>query len=59
MFPVMSVAADRHGSSFLYLRRSEQQVPVANPKFMIISGSTAAVEMCLPAETDGAQAVGV
>ena len=46
-------------SSFLYLRRSEQQVPVASPKFMIISGFTAAAEMCLTAETDGAQAVGV
>ena len=46
-------------SSFLYLRRSEQQVPAASPKFMIISGSTAGAEMCLTAETDGVQAAGV
>lgn len=58
MFHVMSAAANLHGSSFLYLRRSEQQVPAASPKFMIISGSTAAAEMCLTAETDGAQAAG-
>ena len=59
MFQFMSVVADLHGSSFLYLRRSEQQVPAASPKFMIISGSTAAAEMCLTAETDGVQAAGV
>jgi len=56
MFHIMSAAANLHGSSFLYLRRSEQQVPVASPKFMIISGSTAATEMCLTAEKDGSQA---
>ena len=58
VFRIMSAAAHSHGSSFLHLRRSEQQGPVASPKFMIISGSTAAEEMCLTAETDGAQAAG-
>lgn len=59
MFRIMSATAHMlHGSSFLHLRRSEQHVPVASSKFMIISGSTAAAEMCLTAEKDGAQATG-
>ena len=48
-----------HGSSFLYLRRSEQQALAPSLEFMIIRDSSAAAEMCLTAETDGAQAAGV
>ena len=58
MFPVMTVAADRHGSSFLDLRCSEQQVIVAGPDFLVIPGSTVAAEMGITVETDGAQVAG-
>jgi len=56
---IMSAAANLHGSSFLHLWHSVQQPPGAGPKFMIISGSTAAAaELCLTAETTGAEAAG-